>query len=111
MDDGRVRARPPPRQAWADAARWLATGVGIPDLVRLAHAVPDAFPGGAPLSVDEAVERGPRDAGWRRALERAGRRWPARAASVRPTAAAARARRYCHWDDVSGGLRGQPGRR
>lgn len=34
---------------------WLATGVGIPDLVRLAHAVPDAFPDGAPLSVDEAV--------------------------------------------------------
>ena len=56
MDDGRVRLSRPPRGAWDDEAPWLATGVGIPDLVRLAHAVPDAFPGGAPLSVDEAVE-------------------------------------------------------
>jgi energy-coupling factor transport system ATP-binding protein len=41
--------------AWADRGPWLATGVGIPDVVRLAHAVPDAFPDGLPLSVEEAV--------------------------------------------------------
>jgi energy-coupling factor transport system ATP-binding protein len=56
MDDGRIRLSHPPRGAWDDEAPWRATGVGIPDLVRLAHAVPDAFPAGAPLSVDEAVE-------------------------------------------------------
>jgi energy-coupling factor transport system ATP-binding protein len=55
MDDGRIKLDRPPRGAWDDQAPWIATGVGIPDLVRLAHAVPDAFPGEAPLSVDEAV--------------------------------------------------------
>ena len=45
MDDGRVVLDRPPREAWADQAPWLATGVGVPDLVRLAHALPDAFPG------------------------------------------------------------------
>jgi energy-coupling factor transport system ATP-binding protein len=55
MDDGRIRLDRPPRGAWDDPAPWVATGVGIPDLVRLAHALPDAFPGEAPLSVDEAV--------------------------------------------------------
>ena len=55
MDDGRIKLDRPPRGAWDDRAPWIATGVGIPDLVRLAHAIPDAFPGEAPLSVDEAV--------------------------------------------------------
>jgi len=55
MDNGRIRLDRPPRGAWDDPAPWIATGVGIPDLVRLAHALPDAFPGEAPLSVDEAV--------------------------------------------------------
>jgi len=55
MDDGRIRLDRPPRGAWDDPAPWIAAGVGIPDLVRLAHALPDAFPGEAPLSVDEAV--------------------------------------------------------
>jgi energy-coupling factor transport system ATP-binding protein len=55
MDDGRIIMDRPPRGAWDDPGPWLATGVGIPDVVRLAQAVPDAFPGGAPLSVDEAV--------------------------------------------------------
>jgi len=55
MDDGRVILDEPPRVAWADRGPWLATGVGIPDVVRLAHAVPDVFPAGPPLSVEEAV--------------------------------------------------------
>jgi energy-coupling factor transport system ATP-binding protein len=55
MDDGRVILDQPPRVAWADRGPWLATGVGIPDVIRLAHAVPDMFPAGPPLSVEEAV--------------------------------------------------------
>jgi energy-coupling factor transporter ATP-binding protein EcfA2 len=37
MNDGRVLLDQPPRAAWADPGPWLATGVGIPDMVRLAH--------------------------------------------------------------------------
>jgi energy-coupling factor transport system ATP-binding protein len=61
MDDGRVVLDQPPRAAWAHDSPWLATGVGVPDLVRLAHAVPGAFPAGLPLSVEEAAGalRGP----------------------------------------------------
>jgi energy-coupling factor transport system ATP-binding protein len=55
MQDGRIIMDRPPRGAWDDPAPWTATGVGIPDIVRLAHAVPAAFPDGAPLSVDEAA--------------------------------------------------------
>ena len=56
MDDGRVILDEPPRVAWADRGPWLATGVGLPDVVRLAHDVPDAFPAGPPLSVEEAAD-------------------------------------------------------
>ena len=55
MDDGKIILDRPPRGAWDDIEPWTATGVGIPDVVRLAMAVPDAFPRGAPLSVEEAV--------------------------------------------------------
>lgn len=55
MQDGRIIMDRPPRGAWDDPAPWAATGVGIPDVVRLARAVPAAFPDGAPLSVGEAV--------------------------------------------------------
>jgi energy-coupling factor transport system ATP-binding protein len=55
MDDGRVLLDQPPRAAWADPGPWLATGVGIPDMVRLAHLVPGAFGAGPPLSVEEAA--------------------------------------------------------
>jgi energy-coupling factor transport system ATP-binding protein len=55
MDDGRVVLDQPPRVAWAEASPWLATGVGIPDTVRLAHAVPGAFGTTLPLSVAEAA--------------------------------------------------------
>ena len=56
MDDGRVVLDQPPRAAWAQSSPWLASGVGIPDTVRLAHAVPGAFGAAVPLSVEEAVE-------------------------------------------------------
>ena len=56
MHDGRVVLDQPPRVAWAQAGPWLATGVGIPDTVRLAHAVPEAFGTTLPLSVEEAAE-------------------------------------------------------
>jgi energy-coupling factor transport system ATP-binding protein len=56
MDDGRVILDRPPRAAWAEHGPWRAAGVGIPDIVRLAHAVPGAFASRLPLSVDEAVE-------------------------------------------------------
>ncbi len=56
MDDGRVVLDQPPRVAWAERGPWLATGVGIPDMVRLAHAVPEAFGSALPLSVEEAAE-------------------------------------------------------
>jgi energy-coupling factor transport system ATP-binding protein len=55
MDGGRVVLDQPPRQAWADQARWAGIGVGVPDMVRLAHALPAAFPGRLPLSVEEAA--------------------------------------------------------
>jgi energy-coupling factor transporter ATP-binding protein EcfA2 len=55
MDDGRVVLDQPPQVAWADRGPWLATGVGIPDVARLAHAVPGVFPAAPPLSVEETV--------------------------------------------------------
>jgi energy-coupling factor transporter ATP-binding protein EcfA2 len=56
MDDGRVVLDKPPRAAWAEPGPWRATGVGIPDVVRLAHAVPEAFGSRLPLSVAEAAD-------------------------------------------------------
>jgi energy-coupling factor transport system ATP-binding protein len=67
MDNGRIVLDRPPRQGWSDPGPWLATGVGIPDVVRLAQAVPEAFPAGLPLSVDEAVDA-LRDTGFAAAL-------------------------------------------
>jgi energy-coupling factor transport system ATP-binding protein len=55
MDGGKIILDRPPRGVWDDETPWTATGVGIPDVVRLARAIPEAFPGGAPLSVEEAV--------------------------------------------------------
>ncbi len=55
MDGGRILVDQPPRVAWADPAVWARTGVGVPDVVQLAQALPDAFGGGIPLSVDEAA--------------------------------------------------------
>ena len=47
MDDGRVRARPAAARGLGRPGRWQATGVGIPDMVRLAHALARCVPGGA----------------------------------------------------------------
>jgi energy-coupling factor transport system ATP-binding protein len=57
MDGGRVLLDQPPRQAWADSAPWARTGVGVPEVVRLAHALPDVFEGTVPLSVEDAADR------------------------------------------------------
>jgi energy-coupling factor transport system ATP-binding protein len=57
MDGGRVLLDEPPRVAWSDPAIWARTGVGVPDMVQLAHLLPDAFPAGIALSVEEAVEQ------------------------------------------------------
>lgn len=57
MDGGRIVLDQPPRQAWADQSRWAGIGVGVPDMVRLAHALPRAFPGPLPLSVEEAADQ------------------------------------------------------
>ncbi len=57
MDGGRVLLDQPPRVAWADRTIWATTGVGVPDMVQLAHLLPDAFPAGIALSVEEAVEQ------------------------------------------------------
>jgi energy-coupling factor transport system ATP-binding protein len=55
MDSARIRLQGPPRVVWAEQETWASIGVGVPDMVRLAHALPDAFPGVLPLSVDEAL--------------------------------------------------------
>jgi len=56
MDDGGIVLDQPPRAAWAEPGPWRAAGVGIPDMVRLAHAVPGAFGSRLPLSVVEAAD-------------------------------------------------------
>ena len=55
MDGGRILLDRPPRGAWDDMTPWRATGVGIPDMVALARAVPDAFGAQIPLSVEAAA--------------------------------------------------------
>jgi energy-coupling factor transport system ATP-binding protein len=99
MDDGRVVLDQPPRTAWADPGPWRATGVGIPDMVRLAHAVPGAFGTRVPLSLTEAADA-VRDTWFDAAL--------AAAAAERRNAAAAPAQRppshrppVLSWDGVS----------
>jgi energy-coupling factor transport system ATP-binding protein len=55
MDGGRILLDQPPKAAWADPVIWARTGVGVPDVVQLARALPDAFGGVIPLSVDDAA--------------------------------------------------------
>jgi energy-coupling factor transporter ATP-binding protein EcfA2 len=55
MDGGRIVLDEPPREAWSDQSRWAGIGVGVPDMVQLAHALPDAFTGPLPLSVEDAA--------------------------------------------------------
>ncbi len=54
MDAGRIVVDAPPRNAFADIPLWDALGVSVPQMVRLARAIPDVFHGETPLSVDEA---------------------------------------------------------
>ncbi len=81
MDDARVVLDRPPRGAWDDQEPWTTTGVGVPDVVRLAAALPDAFPGGTPLSVEEAVSA-LQDTWFPAALARCGADRRARAAAA-----------------------------
>jgi energy-coupling factor transport system ATP-binding protein len=56
MEAGRIILDAPPREAFADLAPWQRLGVAVPQMVQLAHELPDAFVHGLPLSVDEAYE-------------------------------------------------------
>jgi energy-coupling factor transport system ATP-binding protein len=101
MDDGRVVLDQPPRAAWAEPGPWLAAGVGIPDVVRLAHAVPDAFPDGPPLSVVEAADA-LRGTWFETALAAAAaQRAPTGQNGGSPAAAAPLADPVLSWDGVS----------
>ena len=83
MHEGRIMLDRPPHGAWDNQAPWILTGVGVPDVVRLAAALPAAFPGGAPLSVEEAADT-LRDSWFTDALVRtAADRTHARAANTR----------------------------
>jgi len=54
MDAGSVVVDAPPRNAFHDIPLWDNLGVSVPQIVRLARAIPDVFQGETPLSVDEA---------------------------------------------------------
>jgi energy-coupling factor transporter ATP-binding protein EcfA2 len=96
MDDGRVLLDQPPRTAWADPRPWQAVGVGVPDMARLAHAVPGAFGPVLPLSVEEAADQ-LKDTWFPAALAAAGaQRAPRAAAGVAPAGPPVLA-----WDGVS----------
>ena len=56
MDKGRVVVDAPPRMAFNDIPLWDALGVSVPQMVRLARAMPNVFAGTTPLSVDEAYD-------------------------------------------------------
>jgi len=56
MDQGRIVIDKPPRQAFSESALWHNLGVAVPQMVQLAHALPDVFQGQTPLSVDETYE-------------------------------------------------------
>lgn len=99
MDDGRVVLDQPPRVAWSDPRPWLAAGVGIPDMIRLAQAVPAAFPAGLPLSVDEAADAV--QGTWFETALAAAVAGPASTPEHRDTPAAAAASPVLSWDGVS----------
>ncbi len=56
MDAGSVVVDAPPRNAFTDIPLWDNLGVSVPQIVRLARAIPDVFHGETPLSVDEAYD-------------------------------------------------------
>lgn len=96
MDDGRVLLDRPPRTAWADPRPWQAVGVGVPDMARLAHAVPGAFGPVLPLSVEEAADQ-LKDTWFETALVAAAARRPPRPAA----GPAATGPPVLAWDGVS----------
>jgi energy-coupling factor transport system ATP-binding protein len=96
MDDGRVLLDQPPRTAWADPRPWQAVGVGVPDMARLAHAVPGAFGPVLPLSVEEAADQ-LKDTWFAAALAAAAAQRPPRAAA----GPAATGPPVLAWDGVS----------
>jgi energy-coupling factor transporter ATP-binding protein EcfA2 len=55
MEAGRIVLDCPARSAWDDPAPWRAAGCAIPDLVRLSSALPGAFGGAVPFTVEEAA--------------------------------------------------------
>ncbi|GER92108.1 ABC transporter ATP-binding protein [Dictyobacter vulcani] len=54
MDAGRIAVDAPARAAFSNLEPWQRLGVAIPQMVTLAHALPDVFQSTLPLSVDEA---------------------------------------------------------
>jgi len=54
LDRGRVVLDSPTRAAFTDPDRWDDLGVAVPEMVRLARALPRYFPGPVPLSVEHA---------------------------------------------------------
>ncbi len=55
MDDGVIVVDRPARSAFANRLPWTTSGVGLPDMVRVADAFPDLFAGATPLSVAETA--------------------------------------------------------
>lgn len=56
MDRGEISVDQPPRKAFDDAESWDRLGVSVPEMVRVGRALPEAFQGSTPLSVDEACD-------------------------------------------------------
>jgi len=54
LDRGRVVLDSPTRAAFTDPDCWDDLGVAVPEMVRLARALPRYFPGPVPLSVEDA---------------------------------------------------------
>lgn len=54
LDRGRVVLDAPTRAAFTDPDCWDDLGVAVPEMVRLARALPRYFPGPVPLSVEQA---------------------------------------------------------
>ena len=56
MDSGRLILDAPPRKAFVDLSPWQHLRVAVPQMVLLAHSLPDVFSSHVPLSVDEAYD-------------------------------------------------------
>ncbi|GLV55676.1 putative HMP/thiamine import ATP-binding protein YkoD [Dictyobacter sp. S3.2.2.5] len=54
MDEGRIVVDAPTRGAFSDLAPWQQLEVSVPQMVTLAHALPDVFQHTLPLTADEA---------------------------------------------------------